>query len=42
VWFRGPPLSGRSWSGARAIALERLARLDDGAGVDAFWAALER
>jgi len=34
VWFRGPPLSGLSWSGPRAAALELLAAIADGAGVE--------
>jgi hypothetical protein len=42
VWLRGPPASGLHWQGAAGDALEHLSMIDDGAGPDAAWAALQR
>jgi hypothetical protein len=40
IWLLGPPReSRRTWCGSPADALEVLADLDDGAGLDSFWAA---
>jgi hypothetical protein len=41
VWFKGPPLSGLSWTGPRAVALDRLATMADAAGPEPFWRALQ-
>jgi hypothetical protein len=40
VWIKGPPLSGLSWEGSPAEALERLRGLPADAGSEKFWHAL--
>jgi hypothetical protein len=40
VWLLGPPREvRRTWHGSPTDALEVLAELDDGAGLESFWAA---